>query len=138
MTKKAKFTKTAPDSSRANVLLEQIDKKFELVLEGHVVLDKKIDDLANNSGEFRTETRLNFKTLTQDLADLDGRLVIFATRTENNFKVIREYLVRIDDAIQDLTNRLGRKADLEELAELKQRVAQVELVVKKIYGKNRN
>lgn len=57
---------------------------------------------------------------------------------KNSSKQILEYLKRIDNEIQGLKKVLSRKADLERLVRLEQRVAAVELVVKKFYGKNSN
>jgi chromosome segregation ATPase len=57
---------------------------------------------------------------------------------KSSSKQILEYLKRIDNEIQDLKKKLDKKADLDRLALLEKRVAQVELVVKKYYGKDSN
>jgi len=58
---------------------------------------------------------------------------LYAVWSNSNFKVIREYLSHIDDEIQDLKRSLSKKADLKRLEQLEQRIARVELVVKKYY-----
>ena len=141
MANKKPVKKVSRKYDHRDVLLESIDKKFQLVLEGHEGLDKKIDD-------FRHETRseLKFIRFAQDVLKNemgDFRTDIGILRTDvsdlkSSMNQIMEYLKRIDDEIQDLKRRLVGKADLERLGHLEQRVASVELAVKKFYGKNRN
>ena len=141
---KDKFSKTEGVSRRTNVILEDIDSKFQQVLEGHGALDKKIDGLHDEFNDFKTETRIHFKALTERMGNFEektdanfgaitGRIGNFEEKTDANFKVIREYLSHIDDEIQDLKRSLSKKADLKRLEQLEQRIARVELVVKKYY-----
>lgn len=88
------------------VILEDIDSKFDLILEGHTALDKKIDVFHDEFLDFTKETRLNFNA-------------------------IKDYLSRIDDEIQEMKKILSRKADLERLERLEQKVAKMELVIQK-------
>jgi len=134
------FKKSA-DNRRTDVLPENIDKKFNQVLEGHTALDKKIDD-------FRHETRaeLKFIRFAQDVLKNemgDFRTDVGVLRTDisdlkSSMNQVMEYLKRIDDEIQELKSRFYSKADLERVERLEHRVAQVELVVKKIYGKSKS
>ena len=114
-----------------NVILEDIEKKFELVLEGHDALHTKID-------EFRHETRaeLGFIKFANNIAN--NNIKDLTAKADQNFKVIREYLSSIDDEIQDLAKRLGRKADVEKLEQLRGEMAEIKLAVKKFYGKGSN
>lgn len=129
---KGKVRIASKDTSRQkDVLLESMEKHFRLVLEGHAALDKELKDFRTDFREFRNETRFNFKTLIE-------RADVFENKTDVNFKAILEYLSRIDDEIQDLKRRLTGKAEVERLERLEQRVAHIELVVKKIYGKGSN
>lgn len=136
---KEKVRIASKDASRKkDVLLESMEKHFRLVLEGHAALDKELKDFRGDFREFQSETRFNFKTLTSVLDDTRGKLHAFEAKTDANFKAIREYLSRIDDEIQDLKRRLTGKAEVERLQRLEERVAHIELVVKKYYGKNSN
>lgn len=104
------------------VVLEDINSKFDKVLSGHVALDRKFDkkfDLLKSDIDL-------LKVGQQALMDRMGDL-------ESGQKLIFDYLKRIDDEIQELKQLLFKKADLERLERLEQRVAHVELVVKKYY-----
>ena len=115
-------TKKLPKVTNAQfgVILEDVQDKFELVLEGHSALEKKIDD-------FKDETKTNFKTLFG-----------FVDATTANFKSIFEYLEQIDDEIKSIKEEtniirmtLIKKADIERLGKLEVRVARMEAFVEK-------
>jgi chromosome segregation ATPase len=79
--------------------------------------------------------------LKEDVAVLKEDVLVLkgdTTDLKSSSKQIFEYLKRIDNEIQDLKKKLDQKADLERLALLEKRVAQIELVVKKYYGKDSN
>jgi len=60
MTKKA--TKIRKNSAHTfTVVLENINSKLDLVLDGHQVLDKKITDLHEEVGEFKAEVSYKFE-----------------------------------------------------------------------------
>lgn len=121
-----------------NVLLEDLDKKIEMILEGHDSLDKKIDDFRHETRSEIGFLRLSDRVATNKLTDLVLKIDRIEDKYDKNFKIIMEYLARIDDEIQDLKTKLVAKADLERLEKLEHRIVQVELVVKKYYGKNSN
>lgn len=115
------------------VVLEHIDSKFNQVLEGHTALGKELRD-------FRHETRADIgflkfgqKTLVSEIGDIKVKFDRLEDKYDKNFDQIFEYLSRIDEEIQNLKKVLSRKADLERLQALEQRVAQVELALKKYY-----
>lgn len=114
------------------IVLEDINKTVHQVLDGHAALDKKVDNFYGEFSEFRNETNFKFETITSELSGVKSEL----RDLKSGSKQILEYLSKIDDEIGDLKRMLIRKADLERLEHLEQRVAQVELVVKKYYGKN--
>ena len=119
-----------------------MDKKFELILDGHKALDKKFDkkfDLLDEKVDsFRYETHHDISFLKLGQGVLKDQIKDFSINAQKNFEIIREYLARIDDEIQDLKKRLVAKADLDRLLKLEQRMARVELVIKKYYDENRN
>ena len=104
------------------VILEDINSKFDLVLEGHAALDKKFDKKID---EFKNETQLNFEAIRNELGE-------FKNETRLNFEAIKEYLSRIDEEIQDIKKTLSGKADLQRLERLEQEVAQIKLVMQQL------
>lgn len=122
------------------VILEDINSKFEQVLEGHAALDKKFDKKID---EFRHEMRSDVKllqighrALTDRLRDVEVKIDVMDGNVrdlQSSSKQILEYLSRIDEEIKNLKTRLDKKADLERILHLEKRVAQIELVVKKYY-----
>jgi predicted nucleic acid-binding Zn-ribbon protein len=133
------------------VILEDINSKMDLVVEGHKMLDekndrahhefdKKIDGLDRRiDGLDRMIDGLDEKidSVHQGLGGKIDRnyqeFLNFRKETNDNFKVIFEYLSRIDDElrsikieIRELKNSLSKKADLERLEVLERRVIDVE------------
>ena len=113
--KTIKTRKSAPISLTDNqfgVILEDINRKFDVLVEGHGVLSQKID-----GAEERLSSEMN------DLRK----------STENNFQSAFQYLSRIDDEllsikaeIIELKKTLTKKADIEKVTELEKRVAKIE------------
>ncbi|MBU3925783.1 hypothetical protein KJ763_01275 [Patescibacteria group bacterium] len=50
-----------------NVLLENMDSKIDIILEGHHILDKKIDDLKIGIDESFNEVDYKFETVFDEL-----------------------------------------------------------------------
>lgn len=111
MTKKKISVSSGKNKSENNrhfgVILEDIDSKFKQVLEGHGALDKKIDDLVE-------EIRGNFKTVFE-----------YFSRIDEELKMVR-------DEIKDLKTRLNRKADLERLEKLEEKVERLKSLIVKM------
>ena len=49
------------------ILLEHMDSKFDLVLESHAGLNKKIEDLRQEVREFRQENEFEHREICQEL-----------------------------------------------------------------------
>lgn len=131
------------------VILENMNDKLSLVLDGHSALDKKIDGHIKDTSEnfkkintkfdyFAEATTENFKKVNDRLDKVDDKVDSFMEATTENFKSVFEYLVGIDDElksihmeIKELKNILHKKADLERLERLEKKVAQLELVAQK-------
>lgn len=108
-----------------NVLLEHMDKKFDLVLEGHealrVSLEKKIEaEAATLREEFRKE------------------ILSLHHETSSSFVSVREYLSRIDDEIQEMGNEFRGRAEAPRVLELERKMKRVYLVLEKKFGKEWN
>lgn len=108
---------------RFGVILEDINSKFNLVLEGHTALDVKIDKL---------DDKLNTK-----IDKLDDKVERYQEENRSSFGTIFDYLSHIDEELKsihaeliDLKLRLSEKADLERLKNLEKRVLELEVVVK--------
>ena len=118
------------------MILEDINSKFDLVLEGHAALDKKfdnkIDEFRNDFDDFVNETRLNFETIRNELKTTQNELGGFVKETRSNFEAIKEYLSRIDDEIQDIKKTLSGKADFRRLEHLEKEVAQIKLIMQQL------
>jgi len=110
---------------RQTVVLEEMNSKFDLVLEQFSNLNRKID---GNHQEF-----LEFKG---EMTEFKGEMTEFRDRTDENLAFIKAYLIRIDEEIQnmkteakELKTRLKNKADLVKLADLEKRMVKLEKLV---------
>ncbi|MDP1884091.1 MAG: hypothetical protein Q8L10_01870 [Candidatus Moranbacteria bacterium] len=127
---KKKANKIGYDQQTA--VLDDINSKFDLILEQFSGLNRKIDnnhqeflEFKGEMVEFRDQTGKNFKELFE-----------FRDQTGKNFDIVKEYLFRIDEEIQnlkgeleDLKKTLKEKADLDKLAVLEKRLVKLEKLV---------
>ncbi|MBI5408961.1 MAG: hypothetical protein HZA14_06315 [Nitrospirae bacterium] len=60
-------SKTEEINRHAKVIYEEFQKRIEIVVEGHEVLDRKIDELKEDIAAELKENRLMTKTLFKDL-----------------------------------------------------------------------
>ena len=130
-----KFPKRSLSERRFGVLLEAIDKNVKLAIEGHTVLDKKIEDFRH---EMRKE--VSFLRLTQDLThnqlkDLVVRIDRIEDKYDNNFEGIMKYLSRIEDEIQHFKKAVAGKADIGQIVILEKEIAEVRLAVQRHFEK---
>lgn len=65
MRKKTKNSKNG--EHYVGALLENMDSKIDVLVEGHQVLDKKIDDLSNNVDKRFNEVDYKFETVFDEL-----------------------------------------------------------------------
>lgn len=101
------------------VILEDINRKFDVVVEGHGVLSQKID---------RVEERLS-----SEMGEFKSEMGDFKKSTEGNFQTVFQYLSRIDDElisikaeIAELKKMLTKKVEIERVMVLEKRVAKIE------------
>ena len=140
MSKKTTLSKKdLPKSARVfGVLLENMDKKIDLVLENRDMLNRKIDgvkdELKGKLDEVRDELKGDIKVLQDDM----GVLKLDVTDLKSSAKQILKYLAEVESELQDLSHRMGRKVDQEQIASLQQRVTRLELVLKKYLSGNKN
>ncbi|OGG42130.1 hypothetical protein A3A21_01955 [Candidatus Jorgensenbacteria bacterium RIFCSPLOWO2_01_FULL_45_25b] len=98
MTKKA--TKIRKNSAHTfTVVLENINSKLDLVLDGHQVLDKKITDLHEEVGEFKAEVSYKFDVVIDELHII---------RNELKEKVGRDEFVLLEKRVRVLEKTQSR------------------------------
>lgn len=108
------------------VILEDINGKFDLLVEGHEVLGKKIDDVRIELKEEIGELRGEFFSFKSEMTD-------FKKDTESNFKQVFQHLSKIEDElmsikteIADLKKTLTQKADIDKVILLEERIVKID------------
>lgn len=126
---KKKVKKTYSEDQVA-VILEDINSKLNVLVEGHQNLDEKIDrgfaQAKEDLDEFKLETRDNFKTVFN-----------FIDETKSNFSAAFDYLSGIDEKLKDIKLEIkdlkeilkNNKAGLERLNSLERKVNIMEKVL---------
>ena len=112
MKKKPKKTpsrsaKTA-SQNQFGVILEDINGKFDLLIEGQKSLEQRFFGLEDEVGEFKKDTEGNFKLVFQYLSRIEDELMSIKTE------------------IADIKKTLTQKADKDRVALLEERVAKLE------------
>ena len=135
-----------PEKRYFGIILEDIDSKMKLVLEGHLALDKRIDNLGGEMSDgFKRIDNLeqammggfqridkNFQSVFEYLSRTDERLEHLENRLdkiEGRLDKIEQELQSIKLEIADLKHHLDKKADLERLLFLEKRVEKIEIVL---------
>jgi len=144
--KKAKKTNSITKERHFGVVLEDIDSKLDLVVEGHQSLDKKIDrvesELKGELTDFRKDTEYRFTILTEmtvkntedieiiktDLNTVKGDLGAVKTMTVKNTEDIE--IIKTD--IEFIKSGFKKKVDLEEFEHLERRVVLLEKKVSRV------
>ncbi len=86
-----------PEKRYFGIILEDIDSKMKLVLEGHLALDKRIDNLGGEMSD-------GFKRID----NLEQAMMGGFQRIDKNFQSVFEYLSRTDERLEHLENRLDK------------------------------
>jgi len=113
--KKIKKTNSSIKEQRFGVVLEDIDSKLDLVVEGHKGLDKKIDKVDKDLKDFRNEVDYKFKAVQETLKDHTEMIA----KNAENIEIIKS-------DIEFIKNSLRKKVDLEEFETLEKRVLLLE------------
>lgn len=114
-----KSVKKEPTTNQFGVILENIDDKLKLVLEGHAALDVKIDKVHNELTVFKKDTDDKFQLVLEGHAALNNKLDFFKTEVDYKFDIVFEELHIIRN---DLKEKVGR----DEFILLEKRVAWLE------------
>jgi len=109
MIKKNKINKNqSPVSERQfGVVLEDIDSKLDLVLEGHQVLDKKIEDFRKKVDERFNEVDYKFEVVFEKFDEIDVQFSdvkdeLHIIRNELKEKVGRDEFVLLEKRVMAL------------------------------------
>ena len=112
MKQKIKKIKNKLTSDHSEVLLEEMNSKIDLLLEGHAMSEEKIEGL-----DKKIDTKID---------GLRGEM-------NSNFKTVFEYLSKIDDELQSIKSEIAElkvslceKADKNKLSALEERVGKLE------------
>ncbi len=73
MTKMTEY-KNNNSKRKEGVLLEDLDSKLDLVLDGHKVLDKKIDGLGKELQEFKKDTKYKLDLIVKEIKEIKDKL----------------------------------------------------------------
>ena len=130
MKKKTRNTNKSKSSLSENefgVILEEMNSKIDLILEGHAGLDrkidKKIDDLREEMNFRFQEVNLRFDGIDKMLDGIDERL----DGIDSNFKTVFKFLSQIDNELKQIKSELKNKADLTFLKTLEKRIKKLEI-----------
>ena len=97
----------AADKRAHGVLMEDLDAKLDLVLEGHSALDKKIDLHHEKFVEFKEETNFKFGIVFEKFGEIGGKF----DGIDGRFDRVEGRLDKIDGALRDIRNELNNKVD---------------------------
>ncbi len=101
ITKKIKKIKNSPGEARQfGVILENIDSKLDLVVEGHQVLDKKIDNVDGKLDDFRNEVNYKFEVVFDELNLIRNELKEKVGRDE--FSFLEKRVIKMEKVLQAL------------------------------------
>lgn len=125
--------KNTNSKDQFTVVLEQINSKIDILVEGYQFHNGKFDRMDERldrlEGRFeKVECRFDvmeerFNTLEGRFDTLETELKSFKSDTERNFKSVADYLARIEAELQDRRRSQNSK---EELASLEKRIVRIE------------
>ena len=96
MNKKKIKRNSSPEERTFGVILESMDSKLDAVLEGHHVLDKKIDKVDKKVDDLKTEMNYKFDIVFDELHII---------RNELKEKIGREEFVLLEKRVMALEKR---------------------------------
>lgn len=90
------------------VILEDIDSKLDLVIEGHHSLDKKIDKNHQELQEFRNEVNYKFDVVFEKFDEVNDELRLI--RNELKEKVGRDEFAVLEKRVVNLEKKISQKS----------------------------
>jgi tetrahydromethanopterin S-methyltransferase subunit G len=104
------------------VILEDIDSKLDLVVEGHQTLDKKIDRHYGEFQEFRKEVDYKFEIVFEKFDEVDKRF----DEVDKKFDEVDKRFDEVTGELRVIRNELKEKVGRDEFILLEKRVAALE------------
>ncbi|MBN2372468.1 hypothetical protein JXL19_01590 [bacterium] len=108
------------EKERFEILLEDIDKKLDIVVEGHQVLDKKIEDyrkefiqeLKNTNDLMRSMHNSLDKKIDQTAEGLDKKIDQTAEKLENKLDQVDKKIEMTKIELKEDIKRVEKKLDI--------------------------
>ena len=119
------------------VILEDIDSKLDLVVEGHKALDEKIDKNHGEFQEFKKEVDYKFGVVFEHFEQVDRRFEQVDRcfeQVDQRFEQVDQRLEGINDELRLIRNELKEKVGRDEFAVLEKKVSALEKRLAKISG----
>ena len=124
--KSSKKAKNELTQSQWGTLFEEINSKLDLLLEGHSDLNNKVNVLDDKVNVLDQKVDRNYQEMNSKFDEVNS-----------NFKTVFEYLSKIDDNLHELQfikselaqikSKLSKKADLDYIEKIEQRVNKIEM-----------
>ena len=133
--KKVNEKQLSPSDSERHfgVVLENIDSKLDLVVEGHQALDRKIDNKHTEFKEFEKVVNYKFEVLIEGVKTLDkkvdrhyGEFQEFRQEVDYKFEIVFDKFDDVTDELRIIRNELKEKVSRDEFILLEKRVLSLE------------
>lgn len=85
---------------KEGVLLEDLDSKLDLVLDGHKVLDKKIDGLGKELQEFKKDTKYKLDLIVKEIKEIKDKLDKVIYRPE--LEVLEKRVEKLEETVRSV------------------------------------
>ena len=123
---KKKLTKKTVDRPLSErhfgVILEDIDSKLDLVVEGQGALDVKIDKVDEKLEDFKKEVNYKFDIVFEKFDEVDQRF----DEVDQKFDEVDQRFDEVTDELHVIRNELKEKVGRDEFVLLEKRVAALE------------
>jgi len=124
--KKTNKKQLSSSERHSGVVLEDIDSKLDLIVEGQQVLDKKIDRHYGEFQEFRKEVDYKFEIVFEGQQVLGGKIDKVDKKVEN-LRTEMDYKFELTfDELRLIRNELKEKVGRDEFALLEKRIVALE------------
>ena len=123
---KKKLTKKTVDRPLSErhfgVILEDIDSKLDLVVEGQGALDVKIDKVDEKLEDFKKEVNYKFDIVFEKFDEVDQKF----DKVDQKFDEVDQRFDEVTDELHVIRNELKEKVGRDEFVLLEKRVAALE------------
>jgi len=85
---------------KEGVLLEDLDSKLDLVLDGHKLLDRKIDGLGKELQEFKKDTKYKLDLIVKEIKEIKDKLDKVIYRPE--LEVLEKRVEKLEETVRSV------------------------------------